>query len=157
MALAIGALVIVLAAFTLAYACGPDGEDSCPGHGQPATQTSVLQTSIPPSGIPTGPTALKDVVVEVTNIPNGVVVKMTSTKAGGAEALQARFADYAKSVSKDTRVMLAGYTSAGERTALQVNGELRCNHAPGSEACEKAHESGDCKGHEPGVGHNAGQ
>jgi len=153
MALAIGALVIMLAAFTLAYACGPDGEDSCPGHGQPATQTSV-----PPSGLPTGPTALNDVVIEVTNIPNGVVVKMTSTKPGSAEALQARFADYAKkSASKDARVMLAGYTPAGERTALQVNGELRCNRAPGSEACEKAHESRDRKGHEPGVGHNAGQ
>jgi hypothetical protein len=113
------------------------------------------QSSVQPSGL-VKPAALKDVLIEVTNIPNGVVVKMTSTKPEVAQALQARFMDYAKTPAEGVRLTLVGYSPTGARTGvLEVNGKLHCNHAEGSEECLKKHASGECQGHEPGSKHGA--
>jgi len=71
---------------------------------------------------------LQGATVKVTNISNGVTITITSDKPEQIKAIQERFANFGK-----------------------WNGQ----HAEGSEACQKAHESGQCQGHEPGsAGHS---
>jgi hypothetical protein len=159
--------IVAIGAAWAVYASGPNGEQNCPGHENgacpgcdegncPGHEGATAATAANPAALRgVNP---QDVTFEVTNVPNGVLVKITSARPEVTRVLQARFADYGRTAGRVASVRFAGYSPRdGEArpAALELTGQLHCGHAEGSEACQKAHESGQCQGHEPGsAGHS---
>ena len=115
--------VVVGLALSIAAIVHAGGRGGCPGDGSAAL--------------------LKDAKFEVSNIANGVAIRITSGKPEVVKVIQARFASFGE----------------GRPACHAQAGQSPCGHTRGSEACQKAHEAGQCQ-HECGrmcPGHQTGQ
>jgi len=117
-------LCVAIGLFAYTYAISPDekpDEKSC--HGKGALSEIADKVNI-----------------EVSNIDDGVSVTFTSTDTDAIKILQEYFAIMKEKGLKGCPGMFSCGKSGGCKEM--------CGHKKDTEECKKAHEDGDCKGHD---------